>query len=38
MTFSIRRHLLFLLLSVIGSVWAIVTWRVYIAFPRRTTP
>jgi len=30
MTFSIRRHLLFLLLSVIGSVWAIVTWRVYI--------
>ena len=30
MTFSIRRHLLFLLLSVIGSVWAVVTWRVYI--------
>ncbi len=30
MNFSIRRHLLFLLLIVIGSMWAVVTWRVYI--------
>ncbi len=30
MTVSIRKRLLFLLVGVIGSLWVIVTWRVYI--------
>ena len=30
MTVSIRKRLLFLLVGVIGSLWAIVTWQVYI--------
>jgi two-component system sensor histidine kinase QseC len=30
MTFSIRKRLLFLLLSVISGIWSIITWQVYV--------
>jgi len=30
MTFSIRKRLLFLLLSVISGIWTIITWQVYV--------